>query len=205
MKNEHKIVIQYAQSYIPLKTKYKVFHHSAGNTLETAEQIDQFHRSRWPDFRDPITGKWIGYNFVIESNGRITQGRTVGYETAAQFGYNKDGIAISFCLVGNMMENVPTPEQEESVRWIDQQLIQKYIFVPSYNIVPHRALQPTLCYGSKLSNDYARNLIENMERTFAAKIIEDLIAKILDLRRIIELKSVGKISLPDEDTVEVRG
>lgn len=102
--------------------KFMAKHHAGGIANDkyarsqhlTAENIDAAHRVRW-NFVSSL-GKYGGYNFFIEKNGKVTQFRAIGEETAAQIGFNFN--AVSTCFAGNfVMENgvpieAPTEEQK---------------------------------------------------------------------------------------------
>src|SRR5687767_8209126 len=82
-------------------------HHSGGignryyasSQYLTANDVNNAHRQRWPNFPSELNGMFMGYNFFIDVTGKITQGRYIGEETAAQKGSNKN--TISICLAGN--------------------------------------------------------------------------------------------------------
>lgn len=161
--------------------KYCVGHHAGGyyndpnasTQHETAEDIDSWHKIRWPNFKSSL-GYWGGYNFYIEKLGKIIQFRAIGEETAAQLGHNKDSVSI--CLAGNFTKGIDmlTPEQIKSLKELIDWLIDMGIKLQ--DIVPHRFLQMTECYGSALSDDWARNLGKE-------KVIEkiSLLQKLLNL------------------------
>ena len=90
-------------------TKYSPFDSSVHTTLE---QINNAHKSRWPDF--PSTLKmpdgslcYIGYNFVLLRNKRWFQARPIGAETAAQRGFNFN--TVSFAFSGNFIKRNGIP------------------------------------------------------------------------------------------------
>src|SRR3990167_4334029 len=74
----------------------------------TAEYVNQLHKQRW-NFKSSL-GKNGGYNLFYELDGKRTQFRAIGEETAAQKGHNFD--VISVCFAGNFIKN---PEG----KWVD--------------------------------------------------------------------------------------
>ena len=71
-------------------------------------------------------------------------------------GYNTKSIGI--CLAGNFDVTLPTTEQTESLAELIKQLKKKHN-IKIENISPHRDKAAKTCYGSRLSDDWARNLL----------------------------------------------
>lgn len=155
--------IKYHFGYKPENTKKIAIHHTGGLGADkyastqhlTAENIDAAHMARFDMLSTMM--RWGGYNFFIEKDGKVTQFRAIGEETAAVKGWNFNGICISICLAGNFLKGVdsPTPQQIASLK----DLYGKLPKVPRGDIVPHRALQQTECYGD-LPDSWARDILE---------------------------------------------
>src|SRR3990167_671715 len=160
--------IIFGENYKPGNTRYLCVHHSGGMGNDdtassqhlTVEDVNQAHKARW-DFKSSL-GWYVGYHFFVEASGRVTQCRSISEETAAQKGYNQNGIAISVCLAGNFTKrpdgiwvDTPTPKQKNAL----QEIGMKFPQVKDWNIVPHRALQSTQCYGTALNDAWARETI----------------------------------------------
>lgn len=143
------------------KIRFLVVHHFGGTdsdpkadtSNQTFEIVDDYHRQKW-EFLSSL-GHYCGYNYVIEKNGKITQARADGEETAAVIGHNNDSIHIA--LAGNFDVTLPTNEQIESLRKLLIIKTEAYT-IPLSNIVPHRVFAKKSCYGLKLKDDWARNL-----------------------------------------------
>ena len=202
--------IIYSSNYKKENTKWFCLHHAGGLGLDnfvstkhlTAENINQAHQARW-NYPDPMTGKFGGYNFFIGSLGEITQFRAIGSETMAQKGYNFNGQVISVCLAGNFnkhsitgkMVDEPTSEQVNALRGLYKAITeQKGISIAPYNIVPHRFFSQTDCFGSGLSDNWARNTI--LDRNTQLTIIQQMIAELFDLIRKLKAKQLGGGSTP---------
>jgi len=170
----------------------------------TEKHINEAHKQRWPDFPSKLNGSYIGYNVIIWPDGSFKQFRMVGEETAAQKGNNFD--TISICLAGNFTQGVesPTIEQEKTLRRLCKNilnsgisLIDELVVHPSATIAcsssriyPHRVLQPnhTECYGSALSDDWARLIVLAKEtEDEKQKTIDELRAQITILQQIIQV------------------
>ena len=181
------------------KIKYIAIHHSGGTITnpfaytqnETAQDINNAHKLRWPDFPSKLNGSYIGYNFVIDKQGIITQARYILEETAANIEHNLD--TVSICLTGNFSPGVemPTEPQISALKILLKQCLGA-TNVSWLNIVPHRALWATQCHGLALPDDWARNLVKN-EPEAKASILKQLISiysKYLQLLRVTKLGSV---------------
>lgn len=138
-----------------------ICHHTAVSYNKNPDQFEatkRYHISKgWGD---------IGYHYEISKSGRVYKGRdesTPGAHTKEQ---NVNYNSISICLDGNFDIELPTKEQTESLKKLLLELMVKYK-IPSINIFPHRhyAINPATkrpyksCYGSKLSDDWARSLV----------------------------------------------
>lgn len=156
-----------------------IVHHTGGlgndNFASTKnlslDHIDNAHRARWPEFVSEL-GYWVGYAIVIFPNGEWVQTRLIGEEGAHCKGHNKRAVGI--CLVGNFNIGVDSPTLAQTVTlqriqgWLVSgdlsNLKVKYGTVVNCSlnrIYSHRACSPagyTDCYGSALSNDWARAL-----------------------------------------------
>lgn len=158
--------------------EFIIVHHTGGtNALpladtshHTAVMVDKDHKARgWGQ---------MGYHWFIEKSGRIVQGRPETLEGAHTIGFNNKSIGI--CLAGNFDLTVPTAEQEYALTWLLVKTQAKYN-VKNENIIPHRLATAKTCYGNRLANEWARNLLP--KRNPPTEIL-----KALDgLRKMIEV------------------
>ena len=166
-----------------MKIDYIFVHHfgSTGNDPYaktqnlTEAEINQHHKSKY-DFKSSL-GFYIGYSAIIWPDGTLKWYRKIGEELAANRGYNQRSIAIclagNFTKLGNGYVEKPTDAQVRSLTAIALTLIMKQgavwtlipkvdkieIDIPIINIKPHRAVSLTSCYGSYLSDSWARDLV----------------------------------------------
>lgn len=164
--------------------QYLVFHHSGGignNALASSQRlsfddINRAHRSQWPNFPSELDPSiFIGYTGVIFPD-RFVQTRLLGEELAANKGYNKETLA--FCIMGNFMKvGNTTVDQMTQFQKDTAEKIAIAIFenrpqdvglkikggyqqsITMKNIIPHRFLNFTECYGTGLGDDWGRNLV----------------------------------------------
>ncbi|MBX4188110.1 MAG: peptidoglycan recognition protein family protein [Candidatus Doudnabacteria bacterium] len=155
--------INYTKTYKNLENdnhvnapEYLIVHHSGGtdanpladSSNQTANDIEAYHISKgW---------RGLGYNYVIQKDGSIWAGRPEYAEGAHTVGYNIKSLGI--CLTGNFDATMPTEAQIASLKELLKTKAEQYN-INLKNIVPHRKFAVKTCYGNKLSDDWARNLI----------------------------------------------
>lgn len=124
----------------------------------TTYDIDRAHKALWPDFKSNL-GWWCGYQYVIEESGKCIQTRSEIEEGAHTRGLNTSSIGI--CWTGNGDMEKPTQEQESRLADLIRELAERWR-IPPERIVPHRRFtQSKTCYGSLLSDEWARWLPAN--------------------------------------------
>jgi len=141
---------------------FLVIHHTGGTNNDpladtshhTFEIVDNYHKSLW-NFRSSL-GHYIGYHYFIEKDGKVTQGRADTDEGAHTRGMNTRSIGI--CLAGNFDATKPSKKQEKALAELLTTLAAKYN-IPAENVVPHRKYANKTCYGTNLSDTWARDLL----------------------------------------------
>lgn len=85
-----------------------VVHHSEGPTTQTPRQIQNFHMDSrgWSD---------VGYNFLVDEDGRIYEGRGWLVIGAHAHSHNTSGIGV--CFIGRDGDDV-TDKAKASIRWL---------------------------------------------------------------------------------------
>ena len=144
------------------KPIYLIVHHFGGtdaNPLadtsnQTFEIVNEYHKSLW-NFKSSL-GFYTGYHYIIEKDGSLHQGRADTDTGAHTIGYNNQSLGIA--LAGNFDFSDPTPAQVAALQKLLVVKSQQYSIAPE-NIVPHRKFAAKSCYGSRLSDDWARNLV----------------------------------------------
>ncbi|MFH1032061.1 MAG: peptidoglycan recognition family protein [Chloroflexota bacterium] len=127
---------------------YLIVHHTASSRDKTTLQdVDNWHRARWPNFRSSL-GFFVGYQYLILSNGRVLQTRRDNEEGAHTLGgYNQKAIGI--CLTGNFMVEEPSPEQLSALQPLLDKLKKDYN-IADEKILGHREVWATDCPGKNL-------------------------------------------------------
>ena len=123
-----------------------VIHHTVSSRDKTTVQdIDAWHKLRWPDFKGSL-GYWVGYHYVITGDGSVKQTRE-DIETGAHCIPNVGKLGI--CLTGNFEIEEPSEKQLSSLQTLLIKLKSEYN-ISDNQIYGHRELSRTLCPGKTL-------------------------------------------------------
>lgn len=170
-----------------------IVHHAGGtdaNPLQdssnyTVTMCDADHKARFG--MKSSLGYFVGYHYFIDKAGVVTQTRTDTEEGAHCKGWNNTDfdkknfpqrLSIGICMAGNFDAFLPTPKQVESLTKLLKDKVKQYGIDPK-NIVPHRKYANKTCYGKKLSDTWASELVtKNVE-----PVVNQNDAVILDIRK----------------------
>lgn len=133
-----------------------VTHHTGGtdanpladSSFATVADVDSWHKARWPEFRSS-RGYWVGYHYVIEKDGKVTQTREHNEEGAHVIGMNSKSIGV--CFAGNFDLTLPTEAQMKTWYWLYGELLKQYPNIPTY---PHRKYATKTCHGNRLKDEH---------------------------------------------------
>lgn len=154
------------------KPEFLIIHHTGGTDANpladtsnhTMEQVDAWHRAKGWD--------GIGYNWYIEKSGLLKKGRDENKTGAHTIGYNDKSIGI--CLAGNFDATLPTVAQTATLtKLLKEKMVQ--FNIPKDKIVPHRKFASKTCYGKKLSDTWASDLISDEMVSIPKKLLQDLL------------------------------
>lgn len=177
------------------KPKWLIIHNTGGTKANpladtshhTFEIVNEYHRYNpnvWLGEYSSL-GCAIGYHYYIEKLGKLTQGRLDTDEGAHCRGMNTSSIGI--CIAGNFNATLPTKEQEETLRKLLIELTKKWN-IPVIKIVPHRHFSRTDCFGKKLKNDWAQQILaREYQKSDNEKEIELLKKQITIIEKIIRI------------------
>lgn len=146
-----------------------IVHHSAGSASETFEMVNQLHKAKnWGTKTKPIYAKksslgyYAQYHYFIDLQGKVHQARNEE-ETGWHSGNSKmNNESIAVCLSGNFNINLPKDNQVDVLKKLLSDLLKKYNLKPE-DIIPHKGVIKTECYGNKLSMTWASDLIKPMQ------------------------------------------
>lgn len=130
-----------------------IIHHTADVSLNTQfNSVDSDHKRRW-NFVSKL-GYYCGYHYFIERDGEVIQARLDTDEGAHTIGQNIESIGIA--LAGNFNLQLPTAKQRNALVVLIDKLCEKWNISPK-RIYPHRAFQNKDCYGTNLSDVWAKD------------------------------------------------
>lgn len=127
-----------------------ITHHALSKAAHTARDVNEWHKQRWPSFVSR-RGFHVGYHYVIDSNGTLTQTRDHDEEGAHVIGMNRRSIGV--CFMGNFDNHYPSEAQLKTWDWLYNELQKQYPNIPTR---PHRAYtaDSRSCHGRLLPDDY---------------------------------------------------
>ena len=191
-----------------------VVHHSgaignndlASSRHLTVDDIDSYHKSKW-NFPSLYMKKgkgpyYVGYNVVYDPKTRqFTQTRAIGEETIHTKGLNYTSFGL--CIIGNYTMGVDAMGAtiEDDISGYLDDLIngnrRGLVVAPNTKlslsvsrIYPHRAFSQTQCYGSSLSNNWARDCVTKV--TYS-RIIQQLLSIYGNLQSLLNTKHLGGV------------
>jgi len=132
-----------------------IVHHSASPPSTTFEQINSWHKAR--SFPKSSMGYYVGYQYVILSDGEVRQARHDLEEGAHTIPQNKNFNGIGICLTGNFTVEQPTDAQEKSLGELLGRLMEEQN-ISLDHVQRHKDFAKTACPGN-LSNEYIHGLI----------------------------------------------
>lgn len=167
-----------------------IVHHFGGTDAQpladssnaTAQDVDQWHKARWPGFTSKIfTNRkgelyHVGYHYIIEKDGKIVQCRALDEEGAHCIGQNRSSVGVA--LAGNFDATMPTKAQEKSFRKVFNEIQSKYPKITKHDLYPHRRYATKTCFGNNLPDDYFTTLLKPEDDQ---AVIKELQARIMQL------------------------
>jgi len=140
---------------MPRIIKQIIVHHTADASLQPQlKTVDSHHKKE--GYPKSSLGFFVGYHYLIESDGALVQTRKDDEIGAHDAGENEESIGIAFA--GNFNEQYPLYAQVLAFRALAISLIGKYN-IELEDVVPHRKDDKTDCYGTKLSDVWAQKQV----------------------------------------------
>ena len=150
--------------------KYLIVHHEAPPVITDSPRfgiVDSYHKTK--GFPKSSLGYYCGYHYFIEKTGQIWKARQDNEIGAHTIGYNDKSIGI--CLAGDFDLEKPSIVQESALQSLLKEKMAYYGILPE-NIVPHRRFAAKSCYGSNLTDNWARNLVEDKRIKILQALVE---------------------------------
>jgi len=141
----------FIEPFEPLETVEHIIVHHTSRLHMTAEECHEFHQKErgWSG---------IGYNYFIEKNGDIIEGR--GQHVGADaYGHNRTSIGI--CMTGDFDIESPSNEQWTSFLWLSSYMMKLY-HLQTEQVLGHRELEGVQksCPGSLINMDELRSQLK---------------------------------------------
>ena len=168
------------------KPIYIFVHHTGGSNANplndssnfTFKQCDLQHKSdpninSQPPVKSSL-GFYCGYHYYIEKDGTLYQARADTEGGAHCKGYNFSSIGI--CLAGNFDATLPTSAQEKTLQKLILQKMEQ-LRIPLQNVLPHRSVPAKTCFGKRLPDSWAQDLMRQLmdkDPATAKKLLADL-------------------------------
>lgn len=138
------------------KVKHIMLHHTAHPTWNIYD-VHKYHQ-----YGNGWLG--IGYNFFIEKDGTIEEGRGFNIGAGAT-GYNSNSIHI--CFAGNFESQTPTDEQIQSGKELVEYLLN---MVPlGVDVIGHKDIGKTACPGT----NFPLSEFKKLKRKEKSKMFEE--------------------------------
>lgn len=165
-----------------------VVHHTAtARDTTTPESVDRYHRKVFGYIS--TLGSYVGYQYMIDSKGKITQHRSNNEPGAHTKQENMNFNSIGICLTGHFDKEDPSPEQVAQLTELLWQIHVNYGIEPD-RVYPHRRFATyKSCYGSRLSDEWAADLLRERIRQQNAPKKEPTIAD-----KVVDLSNEGQAS-----------
>lgn len=140
-----------------------ITHHALSQKHHTVRDVNNWHKERWPGFTSR-SGYHVGYHFVIEWDGTVTNTRQFDEEGAHTLGMNKSSIGV--CFMGNFDNHLPSPNQVKAWKKLYKTILTLYPDIPTK---PHRYYASyKSCHGNLLNDTYFKDLVTpNREEMFS--------------------------------------
>lgn len=135
-------------------TKF-ILHHALSSPYHTVKDVNEWHKARWPGFVSR-RGYHVGYHYVIDWDGTVTQTRDLDEVGAHCIGQNASSIGV--CFMGNFDLHYPSKEQEAA--WCD--LYDR--IGNGMPIYPHRKYATKSCWGKLLSDFYFADMVQERRK-----------------------------------------
>lgn len=171
------------------KPEYLIIHHTGGvdsNPLQdssnyTVQQCSNDHKARFG--MKSRTGLWCGYHIMIDKYGKRFVTRFDDEEGAHAKGYN--GKSLGICLMGNFDATLPTKAQADELAKVMREKSDLYK-IPLSRIIPHRNVAQKTCYGNRLSESWARDMLKTPAMPIATAKMGDKGLNVITIQGILE-------------------
>lgn len=155
------LLLRQKLTYPRFKKSLRIILHHGGGWLDF-KGVDNLHKRKW-GFKSTL-GYYVGYQYFIETNGKVYQARTdteEGAHTIGKIPHYLNRTSIGICLMGNGVEKDFTKEQYKSLKELLYRLLNKYNIK---EVEGHNYYSRTLCPSKRLTEwlrEYKKDHIIN--------------------------------------------
>lgn len=169
-----------------------IVHHTASVApIPQFDAINKWHEAR--KFTLSSLGYYVGYHYVIEKDGTVRQARKDNEEGCHAIGANTNSLGI--CLVGDFNSEWPSEAQIIALGALIETK-QREHSLPVDALYPHRHVSNTSCYGTRLPDDWAKQVLAWFELAKAANVEQQTLALLHD--RVYPPRDFNTNALPHE-------
>ena len=164
--------------------KLIVLHHTGGDSEEEREDLAGEERVRAIYQWHTVKNGWgdIGYNYLIDRDGVIYEGRAGGDKVIGAHAYCANAGTVGIALIGNYLHELPPEAQLRSARWLLLQLTDRYKLDPKGFVAFHGNRLPTIAMHKDLASTECPGRVDELvpaiRRLVAARdVTSDMIPK----------------------------
>ncbi len=144
-----------------MRPKYIILHHTAGPMNQTFEAINAYHKQRF-NFKSTL-GFYVGYQYLITSDGAVHQARKDTEEGAHTIGYNQNSIGISVTgWFDDGHDGLPNEKQQETLARLLVEKLEQWN-LKFEDIKFHREFAAKSCPGLHITKEWVNQLIKNYQ------------------------------------------
>uniref|UniRef100_A0A8C0IST1 Peptidoglycan-recognition protein n=1 Tax=Chelonoidis abingdonii TaxID=106734 RepID=A0A8C0IST1_CHEAB len=127
---------------------YVIIHHTAGSSCTSQASCSQLVRGIQNYHMDSKGWADIGYNFLIDGDGRVYEGR--GWSTMGAHAYGWNHKSLGFSFLGTFSSRIPKAAALNAAQSLIQCAVSRGSLSSSYTLTGHRNVNPTECPGNAL-------------------------------------------------------
>ena len=172
-----------------------IVHHTG---VSYTKNPDQYNATN--NYHKSLGWGGIGYHYEISRDGVARAGRSETVEGAHTYGMNSKSIGIA--IDGNFDQELPTEKQKTALAVLLKGICKRWN-IPKSKIYPHRKFAKKTCYGSKLSETWAADLLDEppYDEAFARSLDKEFLLCVDDHGKIYYVRDGVKTEIPKETTV----
>lgn len=162
--------------------KMLVVHHTALSVTGEARSGEERMRALYT--YHSVNRGWgdVGYNFVIDEDGNVYEGKEGGNLVVAGHAYCNNVGTIGVALMGNFDIEEPTQKQMQSMKWLLSQLADTYDIDLNGNVTFHGKTysSPVVGHGDLLSTDCPGYYVKGSMSQIRRQLVQNDLLAVVD-------------------------